>query len=164
MTLEPSARSTAKAVRWPPADAAMCLTPVAPRTGAHLDTQVRVLRDEQTHEVGIELAQRLRTAVKNRAPGPSCCCDSRELERDEAAADERDAWRQRVELHELLAVDHQLLALDAERHRHRAGCEQERAGGVGLAADLESVRCHEAGDSVQLGDAQLGELGLEDVG
>jgi hypothetical protein len=78
-----------------------------------------------------------------------------ELERDEAAPDEDDPRRQRVEIEELVAGRDVLGARKPERLRDRAGRDQDAAGDETVVADVDRRRPHEPGASVEGRDARL---------
>lgn len=56
---------------------------------ARLDAELGAVGNEEVHEVGVEALQRARAAVDDYRSCTGACGDVRELERHEAAADER---------------------------------------------------------------------------
>src|SRR5436190_6180154 len=80
-----------------------------------------------------------------------------ELHGDVSATDKNDAWRQCLQLQELLADGDEILSRNPQRGRFRAGSDGDVSGLEKLAGHFERIWSCEAGRAVECGDAFFAE-------
>jgi hypothetical protein len=95
--------------------------------------------------VGIHVGKQLRQHLEDRDLGACAGIDVAELQRDYAAADKGNAFRQSALAQHIIGGDHQLGTVKWQPARRRAGGDHDVLGFQGLAAGRNRVRADEAG-------------------
>jgi hypothetical protein len=113
------------------------------------------VRDQAVDQLGLEAGEGSLLALVDRDLGARPAGDVRQLEGDEAPAEEQDAARQLGQHEEVVARRQELGARQVEQRRHRAGRDQDLVRGRAPAVGGDRVERDEPRGPVQDLDSRL---------